>query len=676
VSLVLGRYELLKEIAIGGMAEIHVAKQTGVEGFEKLVVIKKILPQFARDPHFVKMFLNEARLAARLSHPNVVHIYDLGYANGVYYIAMEYIHGENLSGVTYACRQQKRTIPLEHALKLVSQICEGLHYAHSKTDVRGKPLGIVHRDVSPQNILISYEGVVKLVDFGVAKAATRYDEDTRAGLIKGKLAYMSPEQIGGEPMDSRSDIFSLGIVLWELCTGRRLFGRFEPAVILQKIAEAEIQHPSKVNRRVSSQLDSIIMRCLQQDADRRYQSAFQMHMAIEEFMKKQGLSSSTLHLGRFMRTLFRKKLEDDEKVREAEVSGAGLEAELFSDLEPTKEASSGAKAIEELFPTAPPTTGEREPVEVADSDILGAPKKRRWGVWIFILLLLAALGIIGYRFHPQIIAFVEELTAGEEPAEKPKPPPQAAWGAVKVDSEPSGASVSMDAKKRGKTPLDIADVEVGKEHWLKVSAEGYQPWILKFKLEKPGEEKTVKATLSKEEKKEPKEEPKKEPEKEPKVARRFGKVRVITKPPGASVELDGAELVDVTPLTITEVIAGKRHKLRAFMKGRKDWVVKFRVKKGRRLVLRGRLPKLKTAKPPKPTEKEEPAGGPALLTITSNPTAQVFVDHVQVGNTPLKKHKLAPGPHVIHLFCQKLGKTKEIKINAKAGASIKKNVKF
>jgi len=633
VSLVLGRYQLLKEIAIGGMAEIHVAKQTGVEGFEKLVVIKKILPQFARDPHFVKMFLNEARLAARLSHPNVVHIYDLGYANGVYYIAMEYIHGENLSGVTYACRQQKRTIPLEHVLKMVSQVCEGLHYAHTKTDVQGKPLGIVHRDVSPQNVLISYEGVVKLVDFGVAKAATRYDEDTRAGLIKGKLAYMSPEQISGEPMDSRSDIFSLGIVLWELCTGRRLFGRFEPAVILQKIAEAEVPPPSKANKRILSDLDSIVMRCLQQDRDRRYQSAFQMHIAIEEFMKKQGLSSSTLHLGRFMRTLFRKKLEDDEKVREAEVSGAGLEAELFADLEPTKEASSGAKAIEELFPTAPPTTGEREPVEVSDEDIIGAPKKR-WGMWIFILLLLAALGIVGYRFHPQIVAFVKGMTGKEEPAKKPEPPPQAA-------------------------------------------ADGYQPWILKFKLEKPGEIKTVNAALTKEEiKEEPKEEPEEKPEEAPRkepVARRYGKVRVITKPPGATIEIDGAEVEDVTPLTITGVIAGKRHTLRAFMDGRKDWATKFRVRKGQRLVLRGRLPKKKTSKPP---SEEKPATGQALLTINSTPAAQVFVDHVQVGNTPLKNHKLATGPHVIHLFCQELGKTKEIKLNAKAGASIKKNVKF
>jgi hypothetical protein len=151
---------------------------------------------------------------------------------------------------------------------------------------------------------------------------------------------------------------------------------------------------------------------------------------------------------------------------------------------------------------------------------------------------------------------------------------------------------------------------------------------------------------------------------------------VITKPPGASVELDGAELVDVTPLTITEVIAGKRHELRAFMEGRKDWVTKFRVKKGKRLVLRGRLPKIKTAKPPKPPKKEEPAGGRALLTITSTPTAQVFVDHVQVGDTPLRNHKLSPGPHVIHLFCKELGKTKEIKIKAKAGAAIKRNVKF
>jgi serine/threonine-protein kinase len=244
-SFLLGRYQLLKRIAVGGMAEIYVAKQTGVEGFEKLVVIKKILPQFARDPYFIKMFLNEARLAARLTHPNIAHIYDLGYAAGVYFIAMEYIHGENLSGITFACRKQKHTIPLEHALKMVSQICEGLQYAHAKTNVQGKPLGIVHRDISPQNILISYEGMVKLVDFGVAKATTLYDEDTHAGQIKGKLAYMSPEQVRGEKMDSRADLFSLGIVLWELATGKRLFGRFEPAVILQKIDEGEIPPPTK-----------------------------------------------------------------------------------------------------------------------------------------------------------------------------------------------------------------------------------------------------------------------------------------------------------------------------------------------------------------------------------------------------------------------------------------------
>ena len=676
----LGRYQLLKEIAVGGMAEIHVAKQTGVEGFEKLIVIKKILPQFARDPHFIKMFLNEARLASRLTHPNIVHIYDLGYANGVYFIAMEYIHGENLSGITFACRQQKHTIPLEHALKMVSQICEGLQYAHTKTNVQGKPLGIVHRDISPQNLLVSYEGVVKLVDFGVAKAATRYDEDTRAGLIKGKLAYMSPEQINGEEMDSRSDLFSLGIVLWELATGKRLFGRFEPAVILQKIAEAEIPPPNKVNQRVSSHLEAIITRCLQKSPDRRYQSAFQMHMALEEFMKKQGLSSSTLHLGRFMRTLFRKKLEDDEKIREAEVSGAGLESELFADLEPTKDAAAGAAGIEELFPTTPPTTGESEPIEVADEDIVGAPK-RRWGIWVFLLLLVAALAVVGYRFHPEIQALVEGLTGKEEPTEKPEPPPAVTTGTAKVDSKPTGASVALDGKKRGKTPCELADIQVGVEHWLKVSAPGYEPWIIRFTLEKGGEVKTLNTSLAKLPET-PQEEPKEEAKKEP-VARHYGKVRVVTKPPGATVELDGAELEDTTPLTITEVAVGKRHKLRAFKEGRRDWVTEFRVKKNRRLVLRGSLPPLKKPKKPKkPAHSSSTAsppataGGQALLSIDSTPPAQVFVDHVQVGNTPLRNHKIAPGAHVIHLFNQELGKTKEIKINAKAGESIKKKVKL
>jgi hypothetical protein len=284
------------------------------------------------------------------------------------------------------------------------------------------------------------------------------------------------------------------------------------------------------------------------------------------------------------------------------------------------------------------------------------------------------------------------LLGKEEPAPKPEPAPapEVGTGTIKVISTPPGAQVSINGWKKCKTPCQAEDIKIGTQHTIKVSATGYQPWIMRFTLEKKGEIKTLQPTLAKlteEPKKEPegtadagiKEEPeKKDPKKKP-VAMRFGRVRVITKPPGASLELDGAELMDKTPTTISEVVVGKRHTLRAFMEGRKDWVVKFRVKKKQRLVLRGKLPLLKTKKEKPEKEKPEepaPAGNQAILSIDCTPPAQVFVDHVQVGNTPLKNYKINPGPHTIHLFSQKLGKTKEIKINAKAGQTIKKKVKF
>jgi serine/threonine protein kinase len=667
----LGRYEILARLATGGMAAVYIARAVGVAGFERLFAVKVLHPHLAHEEEFVTMFLDEARLAARIRHPNVVATIDISDTQDAgYYLVMDYVEGDHLGALMRdASKTPDHRLPTDAALRVVIDALGGLGAAHELTDDQGRPLNLVHRDISPQNIMVGQDGIARLTDFGVAKAETRLSS-TREGQFKGKLAYMSPEQISGQPMDSRSDLFSLGIVLWELCTGRRLFGRFEPAVILQKIAEAEVTAPSQANRRVTPPLEAIILRCLQKDPGRRYQSAFQMHMAIEEFMKKQGLSSSTLHLGRFMHTLFKQKLEDDEKIREAEEAGAGLESELFSDLEPTKEAAEGAAAIEELFPTTPPTTGESAVVEVSDEDIVGTPK-RRWGVWVFLLLLLLALAVVGYRFHSEILALMAKWTGKEEPAGKPEPPLVLARGTVKVDSRPTGASVALDGRSRGKTPGELSDIEVGVEHQLEVSTPGYQPWSIRFTLQKAGEVKALDTTLAKLPEppgKEPEETPKKEP-----VALHYGKVHVITRPPGATVELDGAELVDATPVTISAVAVGKRHKLRAFLEGRKDWVVEFRVKKNQRLVLRGRLPPLKKLKKPK---KEEPAGDQARLSIDSIPSAQVFVDHVQVGNTPLRNHKIAPGSHVIHLFSQELGKTKEIKINAKAGETIKKKVKL
>ncbi|WDT79866.1 MAG: serine/threonine-protein kinase [Candidatus Manganitrophus sp.] len=217
-----GKYLLLDKIGTGGMAELFLAKQTGLSGFEKSVAIKRILPHLTQGSEFIAMFINEAKLAALLTHQNIVQIYDLGNVDQCHYIAMEYIMGKDLRTVINHGKSKNIPLSIGDALLIVSKICSALDYAHRKKDLNGNDLHLVHRDISPQNILVSYEGEVKLVDFGIAKAAMG-GQETKTGVLKGKLAYMSPEQAWGKPVDGRTDLFALGIVLYEAVTGERLF---------------------------------------------------------------------------------------------------------------------------------------------------------------------------------------------------------------------------------------------------------------------------------------------------------------------------------------------------------------------------------------------------------------------------------------------------------------------
>jgi eukaryotic-like serine/threonine-protein kinase len=219
-----GKYDLLALLATGGMAEIWLARVSGMAGFEKLVVIKRLLDKLAIDSDYVEMFLDEARINARLTHSNIVQVLELGQVEGKYFMAMEFVPGLSVSQVGKRATKQLGTVPQEVACGIIAQACSGLHYAHEKTMPDGSPLNIVHRDVSPQNLIVTYEGLVKVLDFGIAKADHRQSQ-TRTGLVKGKFSYMSPEQCLGQGLDRRSDVFALGIVLFELCTARRLFKR-------------------------------------------------------------------------------------------------------------------------------------------------------------------------------------------------------------------------------------------------------------------------------------------------------------------------------------------------------------------------------------------------------------------------------------------------------------------
>jgi serine/threonine-protein kinase len=287
----LAKYDLVARIAKGGMAEIYLARQHGMVGFSRLVVVKCILPHLAEEPQFVRMFLEEARLAALLSHPNVVQIFDVGEFEGHYFIAMEYINGPPVATVVRRLRAQRAAIHWEVAAEIVAQACDGLHAAHELKDDAGTLLQLVHRDVSPHNLMLGEGGLVKLVDFGIAKAQNTAVQ-TRTGNIKGKYPYMSPEQCRGDPLDRRTDLFSLGAVFFELITGRRLFQRQTDLMTLKAITEEPIPFAREVQADVPEEVSALCRRCLERDPAGRFPTAAAMAQAVRKTVASLGGRSS------------------------------------------------------------------------------------------------------------------------------------------------------------------------------------------------------------------------------------------------------------------------------------------------------------------------------------------------------------------------------------------------
>ncbi len=293
-----GQYLLLDRIAVGGMAEVFRAKRKGVEGFEKVVAVKRILPHLSDNKGFVDMFIDEAKMVAGLSHPNIAQIFELGKIGDTYFIAMEYIDGMDLRTILHRARGKGESPNIDQAALIVSKVSSALEYAHRYRDADGQELRIVHRDVSPQNILISKEGEIKLVDFGIAKAATKASH-TDSGSLRGKLLYMSPEQAWGRPIDNRSDIFSLGVVFFEMLTGRNLFSGDSEMSILERVRNARVIPPSSVNRSVPIELDGVVTRMLRKDPEKRYQDASEMLIHLDSYLRRRPAIGSA-DLARFL----------------------------------------------------------------------------------------------------------------------------------------------------------------------------------------------------------------------------------------------------------------------------------------------------------------------------------------------------------------------------------------
>ncbi|TKC99114.1 serine/threonine-protein kinase [Polyangium fumosum] len=328
-GMVLGRYELLLPIAQGGMATVWAARQKGSRGFQKTVAIKTMLPSISDDPQFEQMFLDEASLAARIHHPNVAEILDVGEQDETIYIVMEWVDGEALSVLTKTAKRSNVPVPQRIALRIVRQACAGLHAAHELRDDQDQRLDLVHRDVSPQNILVSYDGIVKLVDFGVAKALGRAGGETTAGQLKGKVPYMSPEQALGQKVDRRTDVFAMGIVLYRLTTGLHPFLGDNDMATMKNIISRPLLPPRMKNPSFPVELERVLLTCLKKDPNERYQTMLELDAALERVLALSGASVVDDDIGAFTRSVMgdrgqKRRAALRDAVRAADERAAGI----------------------------------------------------------------------------------------------------------------------------------------------------------------------------------------------------------------------------------------------------------------------------------------------------------------------------------------------------------------
>ncbi len=312
----LGRYEIVKTLARGALSDLLLARSTGMEGFQRYVAIKQLRAKAASDPACVESFVSEARLAAVLHHHNIVQVHDIGEEGGQPYFAMEYVHGVDLRTLLARLAKRNEQLPLQHVVSIVGSAAAALHHAHEQRAIDGEPLNIVHRDVTPGNILVGFDGNVKVVDFGIAKAAIKRIQ-TDAAVIKGQAPYMSPEQCAGKPIDRRSDVFALGIVLYELATVRRLFKGASEFLTMSAVCNAEVPRPSQYRRDIPPQLEAIMLKALSRDPNERFQTAGEMSLALDRIASTVGVGASTTALANYMRLQFGDQKEPWLVAREA-----------------------------------------------------------------------------------------------------------------------------------------------------------------------------------------------------------------------------------------------------------------------------------------------------------------------------------------------------------------------
>jgi serine/threonine protein kinase len=533
-----GKYVLVRKIAMGGMAEIFKAKAGGAEGFEKDVVIKRILPHFTEDGDFVKMFIDEADITSKLQHANIVQIFDFDVCENSYYIAMELIEGVDLKKILDVGVKDEKPLSPAQAVWILMETSKGLHYAHVK-EHKGQPLNIVHRDISPHNLMVSYNGEVKLMDFGIAKAAQRSTK-TMAGTVKGKVAYMSPEQARGKTLDGRSDLFALGILLWEMLTGKRLFLGDSDFETLSNVLKFEPPLPSTLNPRVNGALDDIVLKALSKNRDERHATVEEFARDLTKWYYATVTDLEAESLKRYMHDLFAADIETNRRLATEERAALGggdagsgpppsepddnaertlalpaadaaktlLEGDLTAEAlqnalkkqppkaapapqqpvkaatpSPAKPPASGAPA-RPATPAPAPTPAAPAPTPApAPSGDAGAPKSKAW-LWILLLLLVGGGGAFfalsgGDKPAPKPEVAATAAAAGDPASAAPgsgaTTPPAAPVDAVLAfEVEPANATVTVDGQAANGGK--VSGLKLGASVEVVAKADGFEPF--------------------------------------------------------------------------------------------------------------------------------------------------------------------------------------------------------
>ncbi len=610
---VFGKYFLVDKIATGGMAEIFKAKTFSHGGFEHLLVIKRILPNISENADFVDMFIDEAKVSVALQHPNVVRIYDFGKITANYYIAMECVDGKDVRNCLRKLARRRAWMPPQFCAYIAYEVCKGLEYAHNKTDPHGRPYGVVHRDISPSNVLVAYDGHVKVADFGIAKAQSNAYQ-TRDGMLKGKFEYMSPEQAQGKEIDLRSDLFSLGIILYETMTGRRLFKTDSEIATLKMIRDLEIVPPRAQKPDLPEELERICMRALSKDPDVRYATAQHMADDLRAFL---GADSDAMRneLQAFMQDLFAEEIHDE---------SARLEL-----------GSSAAQTLREQMPADwDGTTGSTMRPVTQTVAQTAVPYIAGGVVGILLLFAVAVAGVL-YVVANQ----TGPGQSGSGITLAPDPGPESRLGTLDVVVVPE-ARVYLNGELKGTFKvLTVDDLEPG-SYAVRLEAEGHVPFEKTVQLDAGGTEKVMQTLEAEARATDAVEAPEPAPSTSPKPS---GPPRVSFKstPSGAQVSVDGSE-IGTTPVSWSGASSGNKYSVTFSLDGFEDATGTLKARRGRQTFSR--------------TLRELKGPGTLTVTVVGQGWANVYIDGEKLSKTaPFKGVDVTAGSHEIWVENPALG---------------------